>query len=59
MAKAKKEAEPVKEPKKDKTFIKSIAFPGLPIAVVGDKVEGDYIQAVAKLSKEDQAKYVS
>jgi len=58
MAQAKKEAPKKATPKKDKVFIKTIAFPGLKIAKEGDKVEGDYIKAVAALSKDDQAKYV-
>jgi hypothetical protein len=57
MAKAKKEVQP-KEKAKAKTFIKCIALPGLPVAYPGDEVKGDYIKAVANLSKEDQAKYV-
>ena len=54
----KKMAKEQTKQKQNKTFISSIAFSGLPVALVGDPVTGAYVAAVAKLSKEDQAKYV-
>lgn len=41
-----------------KVFKKTIAFDSLPIAKMGDPVTAQYKDAIAKLSKEDQAKYV-